>query len=51
MEIGDVVRWPTGGYIGVITEAAIIHSRMSYYVHWNDGNNCWMDEDDLELLT
>ena len=51
-KIGDVVSAvPNDGCIGVIAKIAIIHSRMSYYVHWSDGENCWMDYDDVELLT
>ena len=48
MEVGDLVRYPDDGDIGIVIGWDNVDC--DYYVQWSDGRNGWHLESELEVI-
>ena len=58
MQVGDLVKWRTVIGIVVATQSSNVchkkpdhYSENSSYIHWSDGDSCWMSDAALEVIS
>ena len=49
MKVGNLVKWRKA--IGIVGATRWGAFDKSCYVHWSDGDSCWMDDVALEVVS
>ena len=57
MKVGDLVKWREVTGIVVATRSSERHDKPDHYlknssyIHWSDGDSCWMSDVALEVIS